>query len=197
MRPAPRAFAAWLKAPRPIAPGVTTKLPHRRQPRIDPTAFVHETASVVGDVTLGPRTSVWPGASLRGDLEPIVLGEASNVQDNCVIHTTHGGKPTILGRFVSMGHGAIVHSATIEDDVLVGMRAVVLDGCVVGAGSLLAAGTLLAPGTVVPPNSLVMGIPGKVVRTDPLLRERCHENAAQYLEYHTWHKAGLYPRSFR
>lgn len=168
-----------------------------KRPRIDPSAFVHETASVVGDVVLGPRTSIWAGASLRGDLQTISLGEASNVQDNCVIHTTQGGWATTIGKFVSLGHGAIVHSATLEDDVLVGMRAVVLDECVVGAGSLIAAGAVLAPGTVVPPNSLVMGTPGKVVKTDPGLRQRCHENAAHYLEYLEWHKAGRYPRAFR
>ena len=165
-----------------------------KSPRIDPSAFVHETASVVGDVRLGPRTSIWAGASLRGDLETISLGEASNVQDNCVIHTTQGGWPTTLGRYVSLGHGAIVHSARIEDDVLVGMRAVVLDECEIGAGTLIAAGTVLAPGTKVPPNSLVMGVPGKVVKTDAALRQRCHENAAHYLEYLQWHKEGLFPR---
>jgi len=169
---------------------------HGRRPQIDATAFVHETASVVGDVRLGPRASVWAGASLRGDLETIQIGEASNVQDNCVIHTTQGGRPTILGRYVSMGHGAIVHSATIEDDVLVGMRSVVLDECVVGAGSLIAAGSVLTPGTKVPPDSLVMGTPAKVVKQDPALRQRCHDNAAHYLEYLQWHKSGLYPRRF-
>ena len=168
-----------------------------KRPLIHPSAFVHETASVVGDVRLGARCSVWAGASLRGDLETISLGEASNVQDNCVIHTTQGGQPTTIGKYVSLGHGAIVHSATIEDDVLVGMRAVVLDECVVGAGTLIAAGAVLAPGTKVPPNSLVMGVPGKVVKTDPALRERCHQNAAHYLEYQEWHKAGKFPRVFR
>lgn len=168
-----------------------------KAPRIDPTAFVHETASVVGDVRLGPRTSVWAGASLRGDLEPIALGEASNVQDNAVIHTTQGGWPTTIGRFVSLGHAAVVHSAAIEDDVLVGMRAVVLDECVVGAGSLIAAGAVLTPGTEVPPGSLVMGVPAKVVRQDAKLRDRCHENASHYLEYLEWHKAGRFPRVFR
>jgi len=176
-------------------PGVLVVVPKR--PQIDATAFVHETASVVGDVRLGPRTSIWPGASLRGDLETISLGEASNVQDNCVIHTTQGGWPTTIGRYVSLGHGAIVHSATIEDDVLVGMRAVVLDECVVGAGTLIAAGSVLTPGTKVPPNSLVMGLPAKVVKQDPALRERCHQNAVHYLEYQEWHKAGRFPRTFR
>jgi carbonic anhydrase/acetyltransferase-like protein (isoleucine patch superfamily) len=167
-----------------------------KQPRIDPSAFVHETASVVGDVVLGPRTSVWPGASLRGDLEAIILGEASNVQDNCVIHTTQGGWPTTIGRYVSLGHGAIVHSATIEDDVLVGMRAVVLDEVEVGAGTLIAAGSVITPGTKIPPNSLVMGVPAKVVKQDAALRDRCHQNAAHYLEYLQWHKAGRFPRAF-
>lgn len=173
-----------------------TRYPHGKSPRIDASAFVHETASVIGDVTLGPRASVWPGASLRGDLESIVVGEASNVQDNCVIHTTQNGTPTVLGKFVSLGHGAIVHSATVEDDCLIGMRAVVLDDCVIGSGTLVAAGAVLPPGTKIPPNSLVMGTPGKVVKQDPTLRQRCHDNAAHYLEYVSWHKAGKYPRAF-
>lgn len=168
----------------------------KQQPRIDPAAFVHETASVVGDVVLGPRASVWPFASVRGDLEPILIGEASNVQDTCVIHTTQGGSPTIIGKYVSLGHGAVVHSATLSDDVLVGMRAVVLDDCVVGSGSLIAAGAVLSPGTKVPENSLVLGVPGKVVKQDPALRKRCHENAEHYLEYLVAHKAGKFPRRF-
>lgn len=145
---------------------------------------------------MGPRSSVWMGASVRGDLEPIAIGEASNVQDTCVIHTTEGGLPTLLGRYVSLGHGAVVHSATIEDEVLVGMRAVVLDGCVIGAGSLIAAGAVLTPDTKIPPNSLVMGVPARVVKQDPKLRDQCRFNATKYLEYLVAHKAGKYPRAF-
>jgi carbonic anhydrase/acetyltransferase-like protein (isoleucine patch superfamily) len=164
-----------------------------KKPMVDPSAFVHPAATVVGDVRLGKKSSVWPGASLRGDLEPIIIGDYSNVQDNCVIHTTNGGLPTILGQYVSLGHGAVVHSATIEDDVLIGMRAVVLDGAVVGSGTLVAAGAVVSPGTKIPPNSLVMGVPARVVKTDPALRARCHENAANYLEYLQWHRRGDFP----
>jgi carbonic anhydrase/acetyltransferase-like protein (isoleucine patch superfamily) len=166
---------------------------HRRQPQVHPDAFVHPAAVVMGDVVIAEHASVWPGASLRGDLERITIGPSSNVQDNCVIHTTQGGAPTTLGSFVSLGHGAVVHSATIGDDVLIGMRATVLDDCVVGAGSLVAAGAVLSPGTVVPENSLVMGVPGKVVKQDEALRARCHENAVHYLEYLRWHRRGDYP----
>jgi carbonic anhydrase/acetyltransferase-like protein (isoleucine patch superfamily) len=162
-------------------------------PRVHPTAFVHPAAIVVGDVILEARSSVWPGASLRGDLQTITVGECSNVQDNCVFHTTQGGTPTTLGKYVSVGHGAVVHSATVEDECLIGMHATVLDDVVVGRGSLVAAGTVIAPGTKIPPASLVMGVPGKVIKTDPSLRERCRQNAEHYLDYMVWHARGDFP----
>lgn len=164
-----------------------------KSPVVHPTAYVHPRAVLVGDVRLEEKASVWAGASLRGDLQPIRVGPFSNVQDNCVIHTTQGGLPTILGSYVSIGHGAVVHSATVEDDCLIGMAATLLDDVVVGRGSLVGAGTVLSPGTKIPPNSLVMGVPGKVVRTDPALSARCRENAAHYLDYQEWHRRGDFP----
>lgn len=162
-----------------------------RAPRVDASAFVHPLSSVLGDVTLGPKTSVWPFASIRGDVEPIVIGEASNVQDGCVIHTDKGF-PATLGRYVTLGHLSIVHGATVEDECLIGIRAVVLNGARVGRGSLVAAGAVVTPGTVIPPHSLVMGLPGKVVKTDAGLAESNRANAEVYLGHATAHRRGDY-----
>ena len=126
-------------------------------------AFVADTAVVVGDVTLKPGCTVWYGAVIRGDEGPIVIGENANVQDNAVLHT--GPQLDItLGRGVSVGHGAILHGCTVGDGCLIGMGATLLDGCVIGEGSIVAAGALVPRGKVIPPRSLVMGVPGKVVR---------------------------------
>ena len=134
-----------------------------REPRIDGTAFVAPTASVIGEVTLGAGASVWYGAVLRGDVERITVGAASNIQDNCTLHADLGF-PVTIGERVSVGHNAVVHGATVEDDCLVGMGATVLNGAVIGAGSLVAAQALVPQGTVVPPGSLVAGVPAKVRR---------------------------------
>lgn len=163
-----------------------------KRPRLDPSSFVHPRACVIGDVSLGPRTSVWPFASLRGDVDPIVLGEGSNVQDGCVIHTDRGF-PATIGRNVTLGHLAIVHGATVEDDCLIGIRAVVLNGARIGRGSLVAAGAVVTPGTVVPPHSLVMGLPGKVVKTDEGLAASNRENAQRYVGYAEAHRRGDFP----
>ncbi|HEX9815894.1 MAG TPA: gamma carbonic anhydrase family protein [Candidatus Thermoplasmatota archaeon] len=160
-----------------------------RTPRLDPTSYVHSLSSVIGDVTLGPHTSVWPFASIRGDVDPIILEEASNVQDNCVIHTDKG-YPVHIGKHVTLGHAAIVHGATIEDDCLIGIRAVILNGAKIGRGSLVAAGAVVTPGTIIPPNSLVLGLPAKVAKTDPQLAASNHSNAERYVGYAQAHKRG-------
>ncbi|MFB7598047.1 gamma carbonic anhydrase family protein [Streptomyces sp. NPDC056160] len=134
-----------------------------RQPRVDGEAFVAPTATVVGDVTLGAGASVWYGAVLRGDVEGIAVGAHSNVQDNCTLHADPGF-PVRVGERVSIGHNAVVHGATVEDDCLVGMGATVLNGAVIGAGSLVAAQALVPQGMRVPPGSLVAGVPAKVRR---------------------------------
>ena len=131
-------------------------------PKIAHSARVAETAALIGDVELGAFTTVWYGAVLRGDCGPIRVGDGSNIQDNCVLHC--GGGPTILGRNVTVGHGAILHSCTLKDGCLVGMGSTVLDGAVIGEGSIVAAGALVPPGMVVPPRCLVMGVPAKVAR---------------------------------
>ncbi|MET9442191.1 gamma carbonic anhydrase family protein [Streptomyces sp. NPDC006610] len=134
-----------------------------REPEIAGDAFVAPTAAVIGDVTLGAGASVWYGAVLRGDVERISVGARSNVQDNCTLHADPGF-PVTVGERVSIGHNAVVHGATVEDDCLIGMGATVLNGAVVGAGSLVAAQALVPQGMRVPPGSLVAGVPAKVRR---------------------------------
>lgn len=125
--------------------------------------FVAPNATIAGDVTLGDDVTVLFGAVLRADMAPITIGSRSNVQDNAVIHESIG-HPVTIGKNVSIGHGAIIHGCTIEDDCLIGMGAIVLNGAVIGRGSLIAAGALVSERKVIPENSLVIGVPGKVVR---------------------------------
>ncbi|GEJ99056.1 gamma carbonic anhydrase family protein [Streptomyces sp. 1-11] len=134
-----------------------------KEPRVDAEAFVAPTASVIGDVTLRAGASVWYGAVVRGDVERITVGADANVQDNVTLHADPGF-PVTVGERVSIGHNAVVHGATVEDDCLIGMGATVLNGAVIGAGSLVAAQALVPQGMVVPPGSLVAGVPAKVRR---------------------------------
>ncbi|MXM64136.1 gamma carbonic anhydrase family protein [Streptomyces sp. HUCO-GS316] len=134
-----------------------------KDPKVDADAFVAPTSAVIGDVTLHAGASVWYGAVLRGDVERISVGASSNVQDNCTLHADPGF-PVSVGERVSIGHNAVVHGATVEDDCLIGMGATVLNGAVIGAGSLVAAQALVPQGMRVPPGSLVAGVPAKVKR---------------------------------
>jgi carbonic anhydrase/acetyltransferase-like protein (isoleucine patch superfamily) len=135
-----------------------------RWPKVDPSAFVDESAQVIGDVEIGPDSSVWMQAVLRGDVNRVRIGRRTNVQDASVVHVMHGTHPAILGDDVTIGHGAIVHGCTIADRVLIGMGAIVLNGAHVGEDSIVAAGTLVTEGMQVPPRSMVMGSPGRVRR---------------------------------
>ncbi len=134
-----------------------------KKPRVHETAYVDELASIIGDVVLEERTSVWPSAVLRGDIERIHIGSCSNVQDNVSIHTSHG-QPTIVGKYVTIGHNAVVHGAQIDDYTIIGMGAILLDGAKVGRHVIIGAGALVPPGKEIPDYSLVVGVPGKVVR---------------------------------
>jgi carbonic anhydrase/acetyltransferase-like protein (isoleucine patch superfamily) len=136
---------------------------HSRAEFIDPTAFVAPGAVVVGEVTIGAEASIWFGAVVRGDSEAIRIGRQTNVQDGCILHADRG-YPCTLGDRVTLGHGAIVHGATVEDDCLIGMRAVVMNGAKIGRGSIVAVGSIVTEGTQVPPGSVVMGQPAKVKR---------------------------------
>lgn len=134
-----------------------------REPQIDPGAFVALNATVVGAVTLAAGASVWYGAVLRGDAESIVVGPDTNVQDNCTVHSDPEF-PTVIGARVSVGHNAVLHGCTIEDDVLVGMNSTVLNGAHIGAGALVAAGAVVQQGMRVPPGVLVAGVPATIKR---------------------------------
>lgn len=160
---------------------------------VDPSAFIHPAAFVCGDVTLGPRVSVWPTAVLRGDTAAIVVGADSNVQDGTVIHVD-AGVPATVGARVGIGHRAVVHGATVEDDCLIGMGAILLNGVVVGRGSIIGAGALCPEGMRVPPGSLVLGVPGRVVRaTTDAERERIARTVASYVALQERHRAGEFP----
>ena len=134
--------------------------------QIDPCAWVAPNATVMGAVTIGPGSSVFYQAVIRGDIAPIRIGAGTNVQDGCILHVG-AEDPCILGDRVSLGHGAIVHGATVEDDCLIGMRATILNGAVIGKGSVVGAGAVVPEKMIVPPNSLVVGIPAKVLKPVP------------------------------
>lgn len=135
-----------------------------RAPQLHAEAWVAPNASLIGPVTLAARVSVWYGATLRAEFEPIEIGEGSNIQDGVTVHVDPGF-PARIGAGVTVGHNAVLHGCTVEDDVLVGMGAIVLNGAVLGAGSLVAAGAVVPQGAVIPPRSLVAGVPGKVRRS--------------------------------
>lgn len=134
-----------------------------RTPEVDPTAYVAPSAVVIGSVKIGPKASVWPTCVLRGDIEDIIIGEGSNVQDGTVVHLADDLAARI-GKYVTIGHMAMIHACTIEDECLIGMKATVLDGAVIGKNSIIGAGAVVTKNTVVPPGSLVLGMPAKVVR---------------------------------
>jgi len=151
--------------------------------------FRAENATVIGNVTLGNDVGIWFGAVIRADRDRIVLGDRSNIQDNCVVHTTTG-HPVLVGSDVSVGHGAILHGCTIGNRVLVGMGAIVLNSAVIGDGSVIGAGAVVTEGMKVPPGSVVVGIPGKVIK--PATEEQQKHilaNAATYVSL-----AGEYAR---
>ena len=151
-----------------------------REPAVAPSAFVAETAAVIGSVTLKDKVNVWYGAVIRGDENSIEVGEGSNVQDNATLHVGHA-YPAKLGRNVTVGHNAVVHGCTVGDDTLIGMGAVVLNGAVIGKGCIIGAGALVKENTVIPDRSLVVGVPAKVIRElDDAAVEGIRKNAEVY-----------------
>ncbi|MFI8992596.1 gamma carbonic anhydrase family protein [Streptomyces sp. NPDC053542] len=163
------------------------------EPRIDPEAFTAPTSVVLGEVTMAAGSSVWYQSVLRADGGSIAIGAESNIQDNCTVHVDPGF-PVSVGERVSVGHNAVLHGCTIEDDVLVGMGATVLNGARIGAGSLVAAQALVPQGMQVPPGSLVAGVPAKVKRelTDEE-RESIKLNAAVYVDLAARHRRTVRP----
>jgi carbonic anhydrase/acetyltransferase-like protein (isoleucine patch superfamily) len=169
-------------------------MPDIRPTDIHPAAYIHPAAVVCGNVLLGARVSVWPTAVIRGDTDRIEIGEDSNVQDGTIVHVDHG-VPTRIGARVAIGHRAIVHGATIEDDVLIAMGAVLLNRVHVGSGSIIGAGAVCREGMVIPPNSLVLGVPGRVAReTTPEERERIRKTVESYIDLQERHRRGEYPQ---
>ncbi len=152
------------------------------KPKIHPSVFIHPAAMVTGQVSLSDHVSVWPGVSIRADFQPVKIGEASNIQDNAVLHVTPK-QGVRVGKFVSIGHGAIVHACTIGDHCIVGMGSVVLSGARIGKNCMLAAGTVILENACIPAGSLVVGVPGKVKRRLSKAEQRALKgNALEYLE---------------
>lgn len=150
-----------------------------RPDQIASSAYLADGVTVLGDVTVGEESSVWFGSVIRGDTERIAIGRCTNVQDLCVIHADPGF-PCVIGDAVTVGHGAIVHGATIEEEVLIGMRAVILNGARVGRGSLIAAGAIVTEGMVIPPGSIVTGTPATVRGPVAEKHRRMIEHAASH-----------------
>ena len=155
------------------------------RPTIASTAYVDESAQVIGDVVIGDESSVWMNAVVRGDVNTIRIGRRTNIQDGTIVHVMREpSHPTVVGDEVTVGHGVILHGCTVADRCLIGMGAVLLNGSSVGADCIVAAGTLLTEGVIVPPRSLVMGSPGKVRRalTDDEVAF-IRDSAANYVGY--------------
>ena len=151
-------------------------------PSIDPTAYVQASAQVIGDVHLGPESSVWFNSVLRGDVFHIRVGARTSIQDNSTVHVTTGTHATLVGNDVTVGHNVVLHGCTIGNRCLIGIGAIVLDRCEIGDDCILGAGSLLVPGTVIPPGQLALGSPAKIVR--PLTDgERAHvlQSARNYV----------------
>ena len=161
------------------------------KPDIHPSAWVAEEAVVIGRVTLGPRASVWPGAIIRADNEPIVIGEGSNVQEGAVLHVDPGF-PLTIGKNVTVGHQAMLHGCTVDDGALIGIQAVVLDGAKISSGCLVGAGAVVTGGKEFPPNSMILGAPAKVVKEmPPGAVEKMSRGALHYAERQAYFKKEL------
>ena len=155
-----------------------------KEPRVAPSAWVQETARVIGDVELGEEASVWFYAVVRGDVERVRIGARSNVQDHSTIHVTKDRWPTIVGEGVTIGHRVVLHGCTVGDHALIGIGAVLLDGVEIGAEAMVGAGALVAPGTKIPPRMLALGAPAKPVRPlRPEELEHLHRSAENYVDY--------------
>lgn len=159
-------------------------------PKIDEKAFIAETAAVIGDVEIGADSSVWYGAVLRGDVSPIRIGRGSSLQDNAVVHCDRN-IPTVIGNDVTVGHGAIVHSASVGDNVLIGMGATVLSGAVIGQNCIIGAGALVKENSVVPDGSMLVGVPGKIIRSVTAGQaERIRQSANDYIALADMYRRG-------
>ncbi|MBI4873519.1 MAG: gamma carbonic anhydrase family protein [Acidobacteria bacterium] len=153
-------------------------------PKVAASAYIDPSAQVIGDVEIGERSSIWPNASLRGDVNAIRIGAESNIQDNCVLHGDLDRYSVTVGDRVTVGHSVVLHGCFVEDDCLIGIGAIVLNGARVGRGSVIAAGALVPEEMEIPPRSLAMGVPAKVRRpVSAEERERFEKNCINYLRY--------------
>ena len=151
-------------------------------PYINSSAWIAHDANIIGKIEILDKASVWFGATLRGDNEKIILGEGSNIQENCVLHTDHGF-PLTIGKNCTIGHSVILHGCTIEDSTLIGMGSTILNGAKIGKGCLIGAGSLITENKIIPDGSLVMGSPGKVMRElDDEAKENLIGRALHYQE---------------
>jgi carbonic anhydrase/acetyltransferase-like protein (isoleucine patch superfamily) len=155
-------------------------------PKVAASAYIDPSAQVIGDVSVGERSSIWPNTTVRGDVNCITIGDETNIQDNCCLHVQRNEWPLVLGSRVSIAHSVTLHGCVIEDDCLIGIGAVVLNGARIGRGSLVAAGALVTERTHIPPGSLVMGVPAKVKRPasedESALIRKTAENYIRYRE---------------
>ncbi len=159
-----------------------------RKPKIHPTAYVHETAEIMGNVTIGKYASVWPYCVLRGDIAEIVVGDETNVQDGTIIHT-NDGKPSILGKGISVGHSANLHGCTVKDHCIIGIGSILLDDAIVEEECIVGAGAVVSPGTKISKGSMALGIPARVARVlRPDEIEHIYWNAKEYLRLIELHK---------
>src|SRR6187402_518352 len=158
-------------------------------PRLGKNCFLAENAVVVGEVTMGDNCTVWFNAVVRGDVHSITIGDNTNIQDGAIIHCTYQKHKTIIGSNVSIAHNAIVHGCTVEDNVLIGMGAIVMDGAVIGSNSVIAAGAVVLPGTRVEPGSTYAGMPAKRIKdTSEEMKAVIQRTAKNYPMYAEWFK---------
>ena len=161
-------------------------------PSLDKTVFKHASAVVVGNVVVGRNSGIWPGAVIRGDEEQIVIGNETSIQDNAVLHCDYD-YPMTIGNHVTIGHGAIVHGCTVGDDSLIGMGAIVLNGARIGKACIIGAGAVVTEGSEIPDGSVVVGVPGKIIKTDPEgNKARNRKNADAYVALAEEYKKGKF-----
>ena len=160
-------------------------------PKIHKSSFIAPTAVIIGNVSIGKNCGVFPNAVIRGDENSIVIGDGSNIQDCCVIHTDAEHQVKI-GKNVTIGHAAMIHGATILDDCLIGIHATVLNGARISSGSIIGACALVTEDMVVPEHSLILGVPGKIIKQDPQFVDMIRKNAEIYQKLSQKHKQGIY-----
>ncbi len=158
-----------------------------KEPNVSEGCFIHPDSRIIGDVVIGKESSVWPYAVIRGDENSIKIGNRTSVQDGVIIHVDTN-YPVSIGDDVTIGHGAIVHGCTVGNRCIIGIRSTILNGAVIGDGCIIGAGAVVPPNSEIPPHSMVLGVPGKVRKTDPKFEERAMENARIYVKIADEHR---------